>query len=267
MDSFSLAQYELFSKEILLADTCLLRFAGRLDFVPGQFVRLSLDHLGEIAVAPCSDPHDQDFFELCIRGAGSTSNEVIKALPGDHFGIRGPYGNGWPLNSLAGEDIVLIAGGLGLVPLRPAIIQIIRNRHKYGKVTLLFGAKTSGDILFLNDLITWRKKIDVEIAAEYLCRPSDKDFCTKGRITEPLDRLEINAKKTVALICGPEIMYKFCIDSLLQKGLAEDRIYASYERRMECGIGICQHCNIGKYMVCQDGPVFAYSRIKGELQK
>lgn len=261
---FKYNEYEIVSKEELAPSTFLFRFRGRLNFSPGQFVQAAFDRFGEATFAPCSDIENKEFFELCIRGCGATTNQIIKLLPGDKLKIRGPYGNGWPLAKLLGKEIVLIAGGLGLVPLRPLINELIRNKSEFKKISLIVGAKTDHHLLFENDLIAWKKKINqVEAYVEH----RDRDFWgEKGMITEPLKKLRLD-KKAVALICGPEIMVPYCNDILLSKDVLEKNIFISFERRMECGIGICQHCNIGKYLVCQDGPVFSLDKIKGELNK
>lgn len=257
--------YPIIGKTELAPDTFLLRMAGKIQFKPGQFCQVDLPHVGEATFAYCSDPKEKKFFELCIRGCGSTSNAVTRLMPGEKMNIRGPYGNGWPTKELRRHNIILIAGGLGLVPLRPLIFEMLHERKNFGKITLIAGGKTSEHILFESDLITWKKKLDKVIAvAEYV----EGDFWgAKGLITAPIEKLEIEAKKTMSLICGPEVMVPFVNNVLLDKGLAENQIYISYERRMECGIGVCQHCNIGKYLVCKDGPVFRYDLIKPELDK
>jgi len=261
---FKYQEYEIVSKEGLAPSTFLFRFRGRLNFSPGQFVQAALDRFGEATFAPCSDIEEKEFFELCIRGCGATTNQIIKLLPGDKLKIRGPYGNGWPLAKLLGKEIVIIAGGLGLVPLRPLINELIRNKSEFKKISLIVGAKTDHHLLFESDLVVWKKKFNqVEAYVEH----RDRDFWgEKGMITEPLKKLRLN-NKTVALICGPEIMVPYCNDILLSKDVLEKNIFISFERRMECGIGVCQHCNIGKYLVCQDGPIFSLDKIKEELGK
>lgn len=261
---FEYKEYEILSKEEMAPSTFLFRLKGKLKFAPGQFVQVSLEHYGEATFAPCSDPGNQDFFELCIRGCGGTTNELIKLLPGDSVQIRGPYGNGWPMAKLLDKEIVIVAGGLGLVPLRPFIFELIGNKTEFKKIILIAGAKSNHHLLFENDLLSWKKKLNqLEVYVEY----RDRTFWgEKGRVTEPLKKLALN-KKTLALLCGPEVMIPYCNDILLNKGIPEENIFISFERRMECGIGICQHCNIGKYLVCEDGPIFSLNKIKEELRK
>lgn len=255
-------KFEILQKEEISALTFLFRIKGRMAFQPGQFIRVSLPHFGEAAYAICSDPQEKEFFEICIRGCGNTSNALIKLLPEDNFYIRGPYGNGWPLNLLKGKKIILIAGGMGIVPLRPLIIRLLSQRIK--NISLFAGFKTSENILFEEDLLDWRKKIDVQVATEY----SNPSFWgEKGLITDLIVKHHFKARKSIVFICGPEAMCPYCNDMLFKKGIKEDQIFISFERRMECGIGICQHCNIGKYLVCEDGPVFRFDQIKEELEK
>ena len=154
---------------------------------------------------------------------------------------------------------------MGLVPLRPLIFHLISHKIDFGKITLIAGFKSSEHLLFEQDLAAWRKKLkNCLVVAEYVAKGFDGQ---KGMITDPIDKLSINPNKTIALLCGPEVMVPFCNTALTKKGLSDDQIYVSYERRMECGIGICQHCNLGKYLVCKDGPVFRWDTIEKEIGK
>lgn len=264
MDNFTTKKYEIIAKEESAPSIVNFKIAGHLAFKPGQFVQVRLPHIGESTFAPCSDPKIKDYFELSIRGCGATTTELIKLLPGDQLDIRGPYGNGWPQAQLKGKDIILIAGGMGLIPLRPLLFELIHNKYDYGKVSLFGGFRTDQHVLFKQDLVDWSKKASINIYVEQL---SKDPFFKRGLITEPLGETQFNLTKSVVLICGPEVMAPFVIDVLQKKGFKDNQIYLSYERRMECGIGACQHCNIGKYLVCKDGPVFRYDNIKPELNK
>ncbi|MEI6499071.1 MAG: FAD/NAD(P)-binding protein [bacterium] len=265
MQNFNYKEYEITEKRELMPSTYLFRFKGKIKFEPGQFFQVALDHFGEGTFAPCSDPKDKNSFELCIRGVGSTTNQMIQLLPGDKLKIRGPYGVGWPLHELNWHDVVIIAGGLGLVPLRPLIYELIRNRINYNKISIFAGFKSADHILFESDLLSWRKaKIEINAVAELA---TDKFWCKIGLITEPLSIAKINPKKTKVLICGPDIMVPYCNKVLFDKKIKPNQIYISYERRMECGIGICQHCSCGKFLVCKDGPVFRFDQIEKEILK
>ncbi len=260
--NFSYQEFGIIKKEELAPNTYLFRFNGQIKFNPGQFVQVMLERFGEATFAPCSDPEEKKYFELCIRGAGSTTNQIIKLLPGDSLKVRGPYGNGWPTAKILEKEVLIIAGGLGLVPLRPLIFQMLQNKSLFKSIHLIVGAKSDHHLLFKNEYAAWKKKIDLHACVEH----APRNFCgERGLITEPLKKIKIN-KKMVVLVCGPEIMVPFC-NKILLENIPEENIYISFERRMECGIGICQHCNIGKYLVCKDGPVFSWKKIKDELKK
>ncbi len=261
---FKFEEFEILKKEEVAPATFLFDLKGQFRFHPGQFVQVALDHHGEATFAPCSDPDEKNFWQLCIRGSGATTNQIIKLVPGDKMKVRGPYGNGWPLGKLIEREVILIAGGLGLIPFRPLIFELIRNKSEFKKISLIVGAKADSFILFKDDLTVWSKKLNnLEIYVEH----KERTFsCQKGMITEPLKKMR-PSKNTIALICGPEVMVPYCNDILISQEITEKNIYISFERRMECGIGICQHCNIGKYLVCRNGPVFSLDKIKSELLK
>jgi len=256
-------EYKIISKIELAPNTFFFRFGSKIDMKPGQFVQVMLDHYGEATFAPCSNL-EEHYLELCIRACGSTTNQLIRLVPGDTMKIRGPYGNGWPMHKLVGKNILLIAGGMGIVPLRPLVFELLKYKKEFKKITLIAGFKTNEHILFDNDLLDWQKKLDLFLMLEHKTSPS---WGETGLITKPIKNLVLTPKNTLVLICGPEIMFPFCNEALIQKGINEEDIFISFERHMECGIGICQHCNIGKYLVCKDVPVFAWNKIKNELNK
>lgn len=256
--------YEIIEKEILTLDTAFFKLSGHFDFTPGQFAQILLPHYGEGTFGICNKSSDKDTFEICVRACGNLSNQIIKLVPGDSLSIRGPYGNGWPVGKLIGKEIIIIAGGMGLVPFRSLLFDLLEFRGEFKKISLIAGFKTDKHVIFESDLQAWQKKVNLNLYVEH----SRKGFWgNNGLITKPLEELKINPKKTIVLICGPEVMFKFCNDILIKKGVSEENIYMSFERRMECGIGICQHCNIGKYLVCADGPIFPLSIIKNEIGK
>ena len=262
MHNYIPKKYLITAKTEVAPSTFLFRLKGKLDFQPGQFVEISSDHFGEATFAPCSSPSNEKYFEVCIRNCGSTSHHLADLMPSDEMSVRGPYGNGWPTNKLKGKDIIMIAGGLGLVPLRPLILSMLEKKNR--NMTIVAGFRSSEHLLFEQDLKCWSKIFKVNAMAEVA---TTHFWGQKGMITDGIDKLKLNHKKTIVLICGPEMMVPFCIEELAKKGITDSQIYISYERRMECGIGVCQHCSIGKYLVCADGPVFAYDKIKGEVGK
>lgn len=257
--------YQIIKKSEIAPDTILFTIGGNLNFASGQFVQIAVDHIGEATFAPCSDPEQKGHFDICVRSAGNLSSHLAELLPGDFINMRGPYGNGWPLMKMIGHNVMIIAGGMGMVPMRPLLSDLTHNKSEFRKTYLVGGFKTNDHVLFAEDLLALKKNFaEMIICAEHT---SGDSWVEKGMITESVEKINITDKNTIALICGPEIMYPECIKILTEKGIAEKNIYLSYERRMECGIGACQHCNIGKYLVCKNGPVFSWDRIKTELGK
>lgn len=259
---FETTEYEIVGKEILADNVALFKVKGRLDFLPGQFVEMTMPHFGNITLAPCSSPKNKKEFELCVHSVGSTSNAMIKLFPGEKINLRGPYGHGWPIDQFKNHHIIMITGGMGLVPLRPILLGL-ENKIHFDKLTLFAGFKKPEDVIFEADLKRWKKKFKVHAVVE---QTDHKFWGGRGLITEPLETATID-KKSIVLMCGPEAMYSHCNEILKQKGILDKQIFVSLERRMECGIGLCQHCSCGKHLVCQDGPVFRYDKIKSELSK
>jgi NAD(P)H-flavin reductase len=184
--------------------------------------------------------------------------------PGDWIGVRGPFGTAWPVDDLAGYDILVMAGGIGLAPLRPAIHRILARRMRYGNVVLLYGARTPADILYRKELQRWRGMFDFQV--EVTVDRAERDWLGHvGVVTTLLEQARCDFAQTAALVCGPEIMMRFAVRELLDRGVSEERIFLSMERNMKCGIGICGHCQVGPEFVCKDGPVFAYPRVRDIL--
>jgi len=257
---FITTEYEIVGKEMLTDDVALFKLKGNFNFKPGQFVEVALPHFGNITLAPCSNPSDKKGFELCVRAQGSTSNALIKLLPGDNISLRGPYGHGWPVAKNSRHNLTIIAGGMGIVPLRPILLELEKRVH-FSSLALFAGFKKPDDVLFESDLKRWKKKFKVHVSVE---STDPKFWGSQGLITESLRTGSID-KHTTVFMCGPEIMYPHCVDVLAKKGISQKQIYLSLERRMECGIGLCQHCSCGNYLVCQDGPVFRLDQVAAEL--
>lgn len=238
-----------------------------LDHDPGQFVEMSLFGVGEAPISICSSPTQMDSFELCIRKAGRFTEAVHKLEPGDEVGIRGPFGVGFPIVPLEGNDIMLIAGGLGIAPLRSLINFIIDNRRDFGKVDILLGCRDPESMLFGNELEFWQKRLDINFHCSVDRAAPDWEG-NVGLITALIPGVHLDPLKTIAVACGPPVMYRFVVDELLQKGVPEGHIYLSLERHMKCGLGKCGHCQIHDIYCCQDGPVFNYrwvKKIKGAI--
>jgi NAD(P)H-flavin reductase len=181
--------------------------------------------------------------------------------PGDTVGVRGPFGRPWPLDEAEGGDLVLVAGGIGLAPLRPAITWAISHRDSYRRVVVLIGARTPGDIVFVDQVQEWRGQFDLEV--EVTVDSADQSWRGPvGVVTQMIPGAGFEPADTVAMVCGPEIMMRFTAGELVKRGMTTDRIHVSVERNMKCGIGFCGHCQFGPYFVCRDGPVFRYDQVE-----
>jgi len=229
-------------------------------FKPGQFNMLYLPGYGEAAISISSDTANKDAIAHTVRFVGSVTRAVSRLKVGDQIGIRGPFGSSWPMEELEGKDLFIACGGIGLPPLRPALYHIVRNRDHYGKVTLLYGARTPAELMFTAEYDAWRKAgIEVEVTVDR----AESDW--KGRVgVVPMwfYQFRIDARKTAVLTCGPEIMIRFVIFEALARRIAPENILVSLERNMKCGQGSCGHCQIGPYFICKDGPVFKFSGLQ-----
>ncbi len=232
-----------------------------LEHSPGQFVEVSAFGIGEAPISVSSSPSKRGSFELCIRQVGTLTNVLKNYEPGDTIGIRGPFGQGYPMEKLFGKDILVVAGGIGLVPLRSLINYVLDNRQDFGRLIILYGAKNPSELLFKNELEIWKNRDDVELYVT-VDQPDDSWKGNTGVITTLIPALDLKLNSTIAAITGPPIMYKFVVMSLKSKQLPDDQIYLSLERRMKCGVGKCGHCQIHGVYCCQDGPVFNYTDIK-----
>ena len=233
--------------------------AERFVFRPGQFVELSVLGVGEGPFSLPSPPTRRGFFQLGIRRAGTLTDYLFDHLrEGDEVGIRGPLGNGFPVELMEGRDVLLVAGGLGMVPLRGLLQYLIDLRERFGRVVLLYGTRSPEQVLFREELESLARRGDAEILLSVdstLGRPWQGRV---GVVTELLDEVALDVTRTVAVACGPPIFYKFMLAKLVDRGFAKDRIYLSLERRMECGVGKCGHCAVGYTFTCLHGPVFSY---------
>ncbi len=229
-------------------------------FEPGQFNMLYLPGYGEAAISICSDKEKHDAIGHTVRFVGNVTRAVSRLKKGDVVGLRGPFGTHWPIENLEGKDIILAAGGIGLPPLRPVIYHILRNRAKYGKVTLLYGARTPADLLYTSQFEEWRKgDIDVKITVD---RADDTWKGQVGVVSMLFYNFRLDQAKTAVMTCGPEIMMRFVVYEALARRVPTDKIYVSLERNMKCGQGSCGHCQLGPYFVCKDGPVFPFSALE-----
>ncbi len=229
---------------------------------PGQFVEVSLFGIGEAPISVSSSPTRNGTFELCVRAVGDVTNAMHRLQEGDWVGIRGPFGHGFPVAKMRGKDLLFAAGGLGLAPLRSLIQFVLDERPSFGRVIILYGARNPGELLFRDELEEWAHRNDVEF--HLTVDRADASWTGHvGVITTLFPKVAVNPRSTVAVTCGPPIMYRFVLIELLAKGLPENQIYLSLERRMKCGVGKCGHCQINGVYCCQEGPVFSYAQVKG----
>ena len=230
------------------------------EFVPGQFNMVTLFGVGEIPISIVNDPLDSHFFDHTIRVVGRVSEGMSKLQPGDRIGIRGPFGRGWPMERIKGQDVVLITGGLGCAPLVSVIRYLLRRREDYGHIHILQGVKHSDDLIWREQYDEWAKVRDVHImlAADVASKGWTGQ---QGMVTELIDQIALRTQRTVVLLCGPELMMLAAVATLREQGIPDSHIWFSMERNMQCGIGQCGHCQIGPKFVCRDGPVFCYSEL------
>ena len=233
---------------------------------PGQFVEVSLFGVGEAPISISSSPsRSNGTFELCVRKVGDVTTAMHNLGEGATIGVRGPFGTGFPLEKFKGRDILVVAGGLSLAPVRSVINQVFDERGSYGRFIILYGAKTPADLLFKEERALWTKRDDVEYL-ETVDR-GDAEWTASGRnvgvITTLFPKISVNPRNTIAVTEGPPIMYRFVLMELLGKGIPEGQIWLSLERRMKCGVGKCGHCQINGLYCCQNGPSFSYAQIKG----
>jgi len=237
-----------------------LQDAKELDHKPGQFVEVSFFGIGEMPVSVSSSPTRKGSFELAVRNVGSVSNALHNSTEGATIGIRGPFGKGFPLESLKGKDILIVAGGIGLFPLRSLINYILDTRSDFGRLIILSGSKTTGERMFTNELRRWRERQDCELL-ETVDVGDEHWTGNVGVVTTLFPKVDIDPKSTFAIIVGPPVMYRFVISQCQKKGISDEQILVSLERRMKCGVGKCGHCQINGIYVCQEGPVFTYAEI------
>jgi len=247
-------------REMAGVTTLELTPVSAFGFVPGQFNMLYMFGLGEVAISLSGDPAEESRIVHTMRAVGAVSQAIARLRRNDAIGVRGPYGSSWPVLDSEGSDVVIVAGGLGLAPLRPVIYHVLTHRERYGKVVVLYGARGPADILYRRELEAWRRRLDVDITVTVDHAAADW-WGNVGVVPALIARAPIDPDHTVAMVCGPEIMMRFTVDALRERGLVTDRIFLSMERNMKCAIGFCGHCQFGPVFVCRDGPVFRFDRL------
>lgn len=241
-----------------------LALAQPLEHRPGQFVMLSVFGIGECAISITGGAQSGSELELVVRKAGNVTGVIHELAVGDWLGVRGPFGRGFELDELYGRDLLIVAGGLGLVPLRSLIIPVMARSRRFGRITIIVGARTPAETLFRDELTRWARKRTVTVI-ETVDRADHLAWRGRvGLVTEPIGALQLDPANTRVVLCGPPVMYKFVLLELAQHhGIPGEHIYVDLERRMRCGVGKCGHCQINERYCCRDGPVFRYAELAG----
>ncbi len=233
----------------------------RFAFRPGQFFELSVFGAGEAPFCLASSPHRRDGIEATVRRCGRVTDALAGLIPGDEVGVRGPFGNGFDVEAARGHDLLFVAGGIGLPPLRGLILNVLDERDAFGHITVLYGARTPADLVYKFELEEWGERADMTVRLTVDCGDADWSGCV-GLVPVLFDKVELKPESTLAYVCGPPIMIKFVIQDLLKRGFAEERVISTLERMMQCGVGKCNHCCVGHRYLCRDGPVFNYREIR-----
>jgi len=229
-------------------------------FVPGQFNMLYVPGYGEAAISISSDASKPELVGHTIRFIGNVTNAIRRMKQGDLIGVRGPFGNGWPLASPRRRDLIIATGGIGMAPLRPVVYHLIKEREKYGKITLLYGARSPKDLLYTQEFDTWRDQgIEILVTVDQ----ADEDWTGQvGVVPMLFYRLRVGGDDAVVMTCGPEIMMRFVVFEALARRIPEERIYLSMERNMKCGQGFCGHCQWGPSFICKEGPIYSLDQLQ-----
>jgi NAD(P)H-flavin reductase len=230
-------------------------------FAPGQFNMLYAFGVGESPISISGDPERPETLVHTVRDVGAVTHAIAHLSRGEFLGVRGPFGRPWPVAAAAGSDVLIIAGGLGLAPLRPAIYYLLAHRADFGNLELIYGARTPQDLLYRQELEKWRGRFDFRVHATVDTARGDWRG-NVGVVPQLISHARFDPPHTLALVCGPGVMMRFTVQDLLKSGLKPENIFVSMERNMKCGIGLCGHCQLGPFFVCKDGPVFSYDRIQ-----
>ena len=242
------------------ADTWTLELeGGGLPFAPGQFTMLAAGGAGEVPISISGDPARPERLVHTVRAVGAATRAICAAEPGRVLGVRGPFGRPWPVDEVEGADVVVVAGGIGLAPLRPAVLALLARRERYGRIAVLYGGRDPAQLLYSAELAEWRRRgLDVAVTVDTASPEWDGSV---GVVTRLIDRADLDPASAVALVCGPEVMMRFAVPALGRRGVGAERVFVSLERNMQCGIGLCGHCQLGPTLICRDGPVYTWAAV------
>jgi anaerobic sulfite reductase subunit B len=231
----------------------------QLEVAAGQFAMLYAFGAGEVPISVSGEPGGR--LVHTVRAVGAVTEAICGSMPGAALGVRGPLGNEWPIEAAAGGDVVVVAGGIGLAPLRPVLYHVLARRREFRQASLLYGSRTPADLLYTDEFGAWRKSIEVDLTVD----AADDTWQGKvGVVPKLIGTAEFDPSSTHAFVCGPEIMMRFAAEALIERGIPTERIHLSMERDMKCGVGHCGHCQLGPTLICRDGPVYSYAEI-GDL--
>lgn len=232
-----------------------------LRFAAGAFTMVEVFGVGEVPISISGDPAAPELLQHTIRDVGAVTHALVSSEPGDIVGVRGPYGRGWDVQDGAGGDLLVVTGGIGLAPLRPALLEVLAHREDFGRVVLLYGARRAEDILFADELTAWadRGGFEVQVTVDYRTPGWEGRV---GLVTTLVEHAGFDPQRTLALVCGPEVMMRLVATALVDRGVPASRVRLSMERNMHCGVGLCGHCQVRELFVCEDGPVLPYDRVE-----
>ncbi|HWA83492.1 MAG TPA: FAD/NAD(P)-binding protein [Fimbriimonadaceae bacterium] len=239
--------------------------AKTMAFLPGQFNMIGLPGIGEVPISISGDPESRRKIVHTIREVGEVTKALGKLKPGEQVMVRGPFGTSWPMEAAKGCDVILVAGGIGLAPLRPVIYSVMQNRSLYGRFVLLYGARTPEDVLFAKELAEWRSHFDFDLQITVDRAPTTWRN-NVGVVSRLIPKAPFDPVDTVAMVCGPEVMIRYSVQELERSGVSGESIYLSMERNMKCGVGLCGHCQLRGSFICLDGPVYSWEQMGRQME-
>jgi len=253
------------------ADTFTLKLAPEeksngSSFRPGQFSMLWVFGVGELPISISGNPAEHKHLTYTVRSVGQATNALVTQRVGAGVGVRGPYGTGWPVDAARGRDVIIVAGGIGLAPLRPVIYEVLHHREDFGRLVVLYGARSPHDLLYRQELAAWARQRETQV----LVTVDYGGMSWRGHVgvvTTLFKYARLKPAQSVAMVCGPEIMMRFVARELISHGLSRNDVYLSMERNMKCAVGFCGHCQYGPHFICKDGPVFPYTQMRPLLEK
>jgi NAD(P)H-flavin reductase len=244
------------------ADTCSISLEpveASFAVSPGQFVMVHAFGIGEVPISVSGLPEREgDPLVLTVRSVGAVTQAICGAEHGAVLGVRGPFGNGWPVDRAAGGDVVVVAGGIGLAPLRPVVRRVLAQRIRYGDVAVLYGARRPEELLYTDELVGWSSQAEVEVTVD---AAGSEWLGRVGVVPQLVPRARFRGEAATVFVCGPEVMMHFTVEALRERGVPDERIILSLERDMRCGVGLCGHCQLGPTLVCRDGPVYTQAEV------